>query len=250
MKKLSLLLALTLITSIAILPGCDNEPGENIPSAIPVETTTKPAPEAEPATPEGSATVKATPAKTPAEPATEGSAAVEAAPTAATGPVTYTLAPSDDNMIGFIGYKITGKKQGGWEEYNGTVVVTDGNIETTQINITFTMNSLFSSAKMLTTTLLNDVWFNVEKFPEATFTSTSVKKAEDGKFLVSGDLTMRGVKKAIAFPATIAIDGDTLTTQAEFKVLRSYWEMTDTGLADDLIKDDVVIRFDVTAPKA
>lgn len=51
--------------------------------------------------------------------------------------------------------------------------------------------------------LRNADFFEVEKFPEMTFKSTKVeKKGKD--LMVTGDLTMKGVKKSISFPVTIA----------------------------------------------
>jgi polyisoprenoid-binding protein YceI len=118
----------------------------------------------------------------------------KAADAAASGPVTYAIVPSDDNIIGFTGFKVTGKKQGGWGEFDGTVVVTDGNIETAQINLTFPMASLFTTAPLLTETLMEEAWFNVAQFPDAKFVSTGVTKGDDG-YVVKGNLTIRGVEK-------------------------------------------------------
>jgi polyisoprenoid-binding protein YceI len=111
------------------------------------------------------------------------------------------------------------------------------------------MESLFSVASLLTDTLKNEVWFNIAKFPEATFTSTGIVKTDKG-YDVSGDLNLRGVAYPLTFPAEITLEGDQLKAKAEFKVLRSAWGMTDTGLLDDVISDDVVVNFDVVGKKS
>jgi polyisoprenoid-binding protein YceI len=111
------------------------------------------------------------------------------------------------------------------------------------------MESLFSVASLLTDTLKNEVWFNIAKFPEATFTSTGIVKTDKG-YDVSGDLNLRGVAYPLTFPAEITLSGDQIEAKAEFKVLRSAWGMTDTGLLDDVISDDVVVNFDVVGKKS
>lgn len=250
MNRMSTLTILALAGLIAILPGCDNKPADDIPAATtntaPAQPAEAPAAEAAPAE---APAAEAAPAEAPAEAPMEEAPAAETAPAAAAGePATYAVVPNDVNTLAFTGYKITGKKQGGWAEYAGTVELTDGTIESAKINMTFTMNSLFTSAKLLTETLYDEVWFNVDKFPEATFVSTQVEKTGDD-YTVTGDLTIRGTTTNISFPAKIQIDGDQLKTQAQFKLLRSSWGMTDTGVADDLIEDEVVIEFDIVADK-
>lgn len=46
-------------------------------------------------------------------------------------------------------------------------------------------------------------FFEIEKFPEMTFKSTKVEK-KGKNLMVTGDLTMKGVKKTISFPVTVA----------------------------------------------
>jgi len=46
-------------------------------------------------------------------------------------------------------------------------------------------------------------FFDIAKFGEATFTITSVKEISEGKVNITGDLTMKGIKAAVSFPAVI-----------------------------------------------
>jgi len=45
-------------------------------------------------------------------------------------------------------------------------------------------------------------FFNVEKFPKITFTSTSITSPKNGSFKITGDFEMHGVKKVITLDAT------------------------------------------------
>jgi polyisoprenoid-binding protein YceI len=49
------------------------------------------------------------------------------------------------------------------------------------------------------THLKSDDFFNAEKYPEIKFKSTSFEKTGDGKYKISGDLTMRDVTKQVVF---------------------------------------------------
>jgi polyisoprenoid-binding protein YceI len=58
---------------------------------------------------------------------------------------------------------------------------------------------------------------------------------------------LRGVEKNITFPATATMDGDAIKVQAEFDIKRKDWGIVYAGKADDLIRNEVVIKFDLTA---
>ena len=49
--------------------------------------------------------------------------------------------------------------------------------------------------------LKSDDFFNAEKFPEIKFTSTSFEKTGEGKYKITGDLTIRDVTKKVVFDA-------------------------------------------------
>jgi polyisoprenoid-binding protein YceI len=85
--------------------------------------------------------------------------------------------------------------------------------------------------------ILGEGFFEVEKYPTATFTSTSVSAQPDGHFAVVGDLTLRGVTKEMVFDTTFVgtqghIDG---TPRGAFVALGSI-KRTDFGfgLGNDL----------------
>ncbi len=56
--------------------------------------------------------------------------------------------------------------------------------------------------------------------------------------------------KQIKFPATIQVEGDRVTVQAEFFIQRFDFDIVYPGKADDLIRDEVVIKIDLVAVPA
>jgi polyisoprenoid-binding protein YceI len=50
--------------------------------------------------------------------------------------------------------------------------------------------------------LKNPDFFDVEKYPEITFTGTKIEKTTDG-LIMHGDLTMHGVTKPVSFPFVV-----------------------------------------------
>ena len=60
---------------------------------------------------------------------------------------------------------------------------------------------------------------------------------------------MRGVKKSITFPATITVSDADVAVKAEFAINRRDFGINYAGMANDLIRDDVVLRLDLKSPR-
>ncbi len=188
------------------------------------------------------------PAPAPAAPAPAEGEPAATAP--ASGAKTYKFG-SDGSTLGFEGSKVTGTHVGGFTKFDGTASVTGGDPMTTQISITIDMKSTKSDDPDLTKKLISADFFDAEKFPTATFTSTSIAASPAGGiFDVTGNLALHGVTKGITFPAEIKVDGDTLTATAEFSIDRNDWGISYPGAADDLIRPNVLLYFEVNGSAA
>jgi len=90
-------------------------------------------------------------------------------------------------------------------------------------------------------------FFDTAKYPEARFTSVSMTPKADGTstHAVEGALNLHGEKKVVTFPATLTVDAKTATGHAELTINRKDFGV-DAGLADALVEDDVLLKFDLT----
>ena len=88
-------------------------------------------------------------------------------------------------------------------------------------------------------------FFDVAKYPKAEFSSTKIeaKAAGDANYEITGDLDLHGVKKSISFPAKITVDERGAKGTAEFKINRKDFQIVYAGKADDLIKDEVLLKI-------
>lgn len=163
------------------------------------------------------------------------------------GATTYDFS-QDGSKFSFVGAKVTGKHDGGFKTFNGTIEVPGTELAKSRVKATITPASAFTDSEKLTGHLLSADFFDVEKFPTATFVSTSIKPAGDA-FEVTGDLTLHGVTKSITFPAKLAINGDEVTATAEFAINRKDFGIVYPGKVDDLIADNVAMSLDLHAKK-
>jgi len=152
-----------------------------------------------------------------------------------------------DSKIGFTGSKVTGSHDGGFNTFTGHFTIADGAPVGNDHKVTIDMNSTWSDDDKLTEHLKSDHFFDVENHPESTFDVTGVEKQEDGTYHIAGNFSLHGVEKNIKIPASVSKDGDTVKISSEFDINRKDFGITYPGKQDDLIRDEVIIRLDLTA---
>ena len=177
-----------------------------------------------------------------------GEAAQVASPAAAQGQK-YKITPQN-SKIEFIGSKVTGKHNGSFGDFSGQVDYA-GTPENSRVNITIKTESITTDTPDLTKHLKTADFFDVAKYPEATFVSTAIKPGgENGaSHTVTGNLTLHGVTKAVTFPATISVTPDAATVESSFSINRKDFGINYAGAADNLIRDDVVLALHIRATK-
>ncbi len=246
----------TSLAAVLALASCAPNPADDVAkadvtdvteetAAAPVEST--PATQPEPVTPEPAPAPepKPEPKPTPAPAPAPAPAAAEVA--------SFTLTP--DSKLEFVGSKVTGSHTGGFETFTGTfeVDLAEGKLaENGTHTVEIDMNSVFSDNEKLTGHLKSADFFEVETYPTSTFVLTKAVPQDGDNYKLSGTLDLHGVKKAISFPATVTVSEDrkTITVKAEFAINRMDFEIQYPGKPDDLIREEVVIRFDVTGTQA
>ena len=94
---------------------------------------------------------------------------------------------------------------------------------------------------------------DVAKFPEITFTSTSVtsaKKTPDGwELTLAGKLNLHGVEKPVSFPLHVRADARELRGEGELSVLQTDYAITPikVGGGSVKVKDKLKITFNIVA---
>ena len=157
----------------------------------------------------------------------------------------FTLA--EDSTIGFVGSKVTGSHTGGFKKFTGQFAVANGAISGPGSKLTIDIDSLWADNDRLTGHLKSPDFFDAATFPQATFELTGSEKVDGSKVKLTGNLNLHGITKQISFPAELGVSGNQATLKAEFYIKRFDFAIKFAGKADDLIRDEVVIKLDVKA---
>lgn len=175
-----------------------------------------------------------------AEPEVKADAKADAAPAK-----TLKVDPAASS-IGFVGRKITGDHSGDFKTFTGEASVEGKDAKS--VSFTVETASVTTDAEGLTDHLKKPDFFDVEKFPKASFVSTAIapKTGTEGvTHEVTGDLELHGVKKSITFPASITVDERGAKGTAEFKINRKDFGIAYAGKPDDLINDEVLLKLNL-----
>jgi polyisoprenoid-binding protein YceI len=176
--------------------------------------------------------------------ATVGNAAPEnnsAAPAAAE----KLIISPDTSKVEFVAAKVTRSHNGSFKQFAGAIDLVKNNVDESRVSIDIQTNSVMTDDEGLTKHLQTPDFFDVAKYPKATFVSTRIEPNTAGgaTHSVTGNFDLHGVKKSITFPATIKIAPDGVSVNAEFAINRKDFGLLYPGKADDLIRDGVVIKL-------
>ncbi len=151
---------------------------------------------------------------------------------------------SEDSTISWVGSKVTGSHDGGFRSFEGEIHLVDNDPTASSVSVTIDTTSLWSDNDRLTGHLKSADFFDVEKYPTASFVSTSIEAAESG-YTVTGNLNLHGVEKSISFPAEITVADGGVSVRASFAIKRFDFGIVYPGRQDDLIRDEVAITLDL-----
>lgn len=173
------------------------------------------------------------------------SSAVEVAAPPTKAGVKYVFTPNSEIL--FVGSKVTGSHHGAFKSFTGSFTVADNALVGTGQKVVIDMNSLWTDAEKLTGHLKSEDFFNVAKYPQATFELTGVKAATAGAYEVAGNLTLNAATKNITFPASASVADGKAKIHALFNINRKDFGIVYAGKADDLIRNEVVIELKLEA---
>lgn len=157
----------------------------------------------------------------------------------------------EKSSIRFVGAKVTRDHNGEFKNFDGNIEY--ANAQPSKISFDIDLNSIETDTPDLTTHLKSPDFFDVAKYPKATFTSTSLTPAPadapaGSTHLLTGTLDLHGVQKEVRIPVKAEQTPEGVRATSEFTINRHDWGISYRGMADDLIKDNVLIRLDLMFP--
>ncbi len=126
-----------------------------------------------------------------------------AAASAFAAPVTYKLDPNHTVVLASWSHFGFSHPSLNFGQADGTLVYDDKNVGASSVQVTFPLAGLNSFVPDFDEHLRSADFFEADKYPNATFKSTKVEAAGEGKLKVTGNLTIKDQTKPVVLNVTL-----------------------------------------------
>lgn len=117
----------------------------------------------------------------------------------------WEIDPAHSSVLFAVRHLMVATVRGEFGKVTGTVTLDENDPTKSSIEATIDTTSINTRNAKRDEHLRGPDFFDVEKYPTMTFKSTKIEALGEGKFKVSGDLTMHGVTKEVV----LAVEGTT-----------------------------------------
>lgn len=169
---------------------------------------------------------------------------------------TYTIDPTHSEVGFSVKHLMISKVRGKFNSFGGTITTDDSGIDGVKIQASIDVASVDTNQSDRDNHLRTGDFFDAEHYPTIDFVSTKVEHVSGDKYLIHGDITIKGVTKSIVLDAEFggeAVDGygqHKIAGEAHASVKREDFGLTwNTPLENGgvLLGSNVTISLDIQA---
>lgn len=154
-----------------------------------------------------------------------------------------TVNPAGSEIV-FVSKQLGVPVEGKFKKFEAQVNFDPKRPEAGKISFSIDTGSAAIGAPETDAELPKPEWFNVAKFPKASFDSTAIKATGAGKYEVAGKLSIKGSTQNVVVPVSLAQSGATTTATGAFALKRLAFKIGDGEWSDtSMVADDVQVRF-------
>ena len=156
------------------------------------------------------------------------------------------LVPAQSD-IGFTSRQMGVPVEGHFRKFDAQISFDPAKPQASRIAFSIDTGSATVGSRETDVELPKPEWFNVGKFPQATFQSSAVKGLGGGRFEVTGKLSIKGSSQDVVVPVQLAATGPNTVASGSFTIKRLAFKIGDGDWSDtSMVADDVQVRFKLT----
>ena len=153
------------------------------------------------------------------------------------------LVPAD-SQISFVTKQMGVPLEGHFKKFDAQVAFNPAALASSQITLNVDTGSATFDAPETDAEMPKATWFNVPKFPQATFQSSGIKALGGGKYEVAGKLSIKGVSRDVVAPVTLVQSGALTTATGILTIQRLTFKIGENEWADtSMVANDVQVKF-------
>lgn len=150
----------------------------------------------------------------------------------------------DQSEIKFVGKQMGVPSAGHFQKFTVDAALDQAAIEKSSARIVIDMNSITLPAPDFITEIKRKRWFDTASFPAATFEAKQFRTLGNGRYEVSGALTLKGVTREVTAPFTLTATEPGMIVEGQFELKRLDFNVGDGPWADtDTVANAVQVAF-------
>ncbi len=148
------------------------------------------------------------------------------------------------SSIGFVTKQMGVPLEGYFKKFDGQISFDTAKPDAAKISFSIDTGSATLGATESDAELPKAAWFNVAKFPQASFQSSGVKSLGGGKYQISGKLSIKGNSKDVEIPVALTQANGVTSASGQFAIKRLVFKIGEGEWADtSMVADDVQVKF-------
>jgi polyisoprenoid-binding protein YceI len=128
-------------------------------------------------------------------------------PTACLAAPAWTIVPAESSL-GFQVSQAGGTIAGSFRRFTATIAFDPQDLETSQVQVSIDIASITTGAAERDQELPKPEWFDIARFPRATFIAERFRGLGRSNYLAEGTLTLRDAKVPVSLPFTLELQGN------------------------------------------
>jgi polyisoprenoid-binding protein YceI len=153
------------------------------------------------------------------------------------------LVPAQSEIV-FVSKQMGVPVEGKFRKFDAQVSLDPKQPETGKVVLTIDVGSASLGVPETDAELPKAPWFNMPRFPQASFRSNAIKGTGGGKFEVKGTLDIKGNAREIVVPVALAQQGGASTATGNFTIKRLDFKIGEGEWTDtSMVANDVQVKF-------
>jgi polyisoprenoid-binding protein YceI len=163
--------------------------------------------------------------------------------------VEYNRVNTTASQISFTYNQMGSRMYGTFGKFEATLDFDTDNLASAHTTLHIDLNSIDAGSEDANTELVKPAWFDTAKFPVAVFESSRFTQVAEHRYLIAGQLTLKGITRKVEVPVELKPDRDIGIFDGELLLKRDEFDLGAGEWADTVVSKDIAIKFKVVAPQ-
>jgi polyisoprenoid-binding protein YceI len=163
--------------------------------------------------------------------------------------VEYNRVNTTASQISFTYNQMGSRMYGTFGKFEATLDFDTDNLASAHTTLHIDLNSIDAGSEDANSELVKPAWFDTAKFPVAVFESSRFTQVAEHRYLIAGQLTLKGITREVEVPVELKPDRDIGIFDGELLLKRDEFGLGAGEWADTVVSKDIAIKFKVVAPQ-